>query len=178
MIDHEVLLEKLRRLRVATGWLESYLRGHVQRVQVNGTTSEPRSITMGTFQGSSLGPLLYNVMATDFSTYIPATIDGFRVTVTRYPYDTQIVLTRPRSRLADIQTSMSSLLDDMLTWFMQHGMKVNTQKTELLLIGGPRMLPKPDDATPVTVQFKGETVRESQSGHVLNLVVTFDRNLN
>ena len=40
------------------------------------------------------------------------------------------------------------------------------------------MLPKPDDATPVTVQFKGETVRESQSGHVLNLGVTFDRNLN
>ena len=62
VIDHEVLLEKLRRLQVATGWLESYLRGHVQQVHVNGTTSEPRSITVGTFQGSSLGPLLYNII--------------------------------------------------------------------------------------------------------------------
>ena len=178
VIDHEVLLGKLRQLQVATGWLESYLRGHVQQVQVNGTTSEPRSITVGTFQGTSLGPMLFNIMANDLTTYIPATINGFQVTTTRYADDTQIVLTGPRSRLADIQTSMSSLLDDTLTWFLQHGMQVNTKKTELLLIAGPRMLPDPLDITPVSVKFKGETIRESQSGHVRNLGVTFDRNLN
>ena len=178
VIDHEVLLGKLRQLQVATGWLESYLRGHVQQVQVNGTTSEPRSITVGTFQGTSLGPMLFNIMANDLTTYIPATINGFQVTTTRYADDTQIVLTGPRSRLADIQTSMSSLLDDTLTWFLQHGMQVNTKKTELLLIAGPRMLPDPLDITPVSVKFKGETIRESQSGHVRNLGVTFDSNLN
>ena len=163
-IDHEVLLGKLRQLQVATGWLESYLRGHVQ--QVNGTTSESRGITVGTFQGTSLGPMLFNIMANDLTTYIPAAINGFQLTTTRYADDTQIVLTGPRSRLADIQTSMSSLLDDTLTWFLQHGMQVNTKKTELLLIARPRMLPDPLDITPVSNKFKGKTIRESQSGHV------------
>ena len=175
-IDHEVLLGKLRQLQVATGWLESYLRGHVQ--QVNGTTSESRGITVGTFQGTSLGPMLFNIMANDLTTYIPAAINGFQLTTTRYADDTQIVLTGPRSRLADIQTSMSSLLDDTLTWFLQHGMQVNTKKTELLLIARPRMLPDPLDITPVSNKFKGKTIRESQSGHVRKLGLTFDRNLN
>ena len=178
VIDHNALLGKLRQLQVSTGWLESYLGGHVQRVRVNGTTSEPRDITVGTFQGSSLGPLLFNIMANDLSTYIPATIDGFRVTVTRYADDTQIVPTGPRNQLAEMQSSMSSVLDGMLTWFLQHGMKVNTKKTELLLIGGPRMLPKPEDVTPISVQFNGETIHESQSGYVRNLGVTMDKNLN
>ena len=178
VIDHNALLGKLRQLQVSTGWLESYLGGHVQRVRVNGTTSEPRDITVGTFQGSSLGPLLFNIMANDLSTYIPATIDGFRVTVTRYADDTQIVITGPRNRLAEMQCSMSSVLDGMLTWFLQHGMKVNTKKTELLLIGGPRVLPKPEDVTSISVQFNGETIHESQSGYVRNLGVTMDKNLN
>ena len=135
-------------------------------------------ITVGTFQGSSLGPLLFNIMANDLSTYIPATIDGFRVTVTRYADDTQIVLTGPKNRLAEMQSSMSSVLDDMLTWFLQHGTKVNTKKTELLLIGGPRMPYKPEDVTPISVLFNGETIHESQSGYVRNLGVTMDKNLN
>ena len=178
VIDHKMLLEKLRQLKVSTGCLESYLQGHVQRVRVNGTTSEPRDITIGTFQGSSLGPLLFNIMANDLSTYIPATIDSFRVTVARYADNTQIVLTGPKNRLTDMQSSMSSVLDDMLTWFLQHGMKVNTKKTELLLIGVPRTLPRPEDATPISVQFNGETVRESEKGSVRNLGVTIDKNLN
>ena len=122
-------------------------RGHpnVQRVQENGTTSEPRSIMVGTFQGISLGPMLFNIMANDLTAYIPATINDFQVNNTRYADDSQIVLTGPRSRLADIQTSMSSLLDDTLTWLLQHGMQVNTKKTELLLIAGPRLLPNPLD---------------------------------
>ena len=77
-----------------------------------------------------------------------------------------------------MQSSMSSVLDDMLTWFLQHGMKVNTKKTELLLIGGPRTLPKPEDATPISVQFNGETFRASEKGSVRNLGVTIDKNLN
>ena len=117
-------------------------------------------------------------MANDLSTYIPTVIDSFRVTVIRYADDTQIVLTGPKNRLAEMQSSMSSVLDDMLTWFMQHGMKVNTTKTELLLIGGPRMLPRPEDVTPISVQFKGETIQESQSGYVRNLGVIMDKNLN
>ena len=49
--------------------------------------------------------MLFNIMANDLTTYIQSTIDGFQVATTRYADDTQIVLTGPWSRLADIQTS-------------------------------------------------------------------------
>ena len=114
----------------------------------------------------------------DLLSYIPATIDGFRVTVTTYADDTQIVPTGPRNRLAEMQSSMSSVLDGILTWLLQHDLKVNMKKTELLLIGGPRVLPKSEDVTPISVQFNGETIHESQSGYVRNIRVTMDTNLN
>ena len=132
---------------------------------------------MGTFQGSSLGPLLFNIVANDLPTFIPATIDGFRVAVTRCTGDTQVVLTGPKSRLTEMQTAMSSVLDIMLAWFLQHGMKVNATKTELLLIGGARMLPSPENSTPVSVQFNGELIHESTTGSVRNLGIMMDNKL-
>ena len=68
VVDHSTLLMKLRLLNIVTGWLESYLEGHAQRVRVSETLSSPRVITIGTFQGSCLGPLLFNIASNDLKT--------------------------------------------------------------------------------------------------------------
>ena len=67
---------------------------------------------------------------------------------------------------------MESTLSSLATWFHAHGLKLNTSKTELLVLGtrqNTRSLP------PVSVRVGGETVHES---HVVrNLGVLFDRHL-
>ena len=57
VVDHDLLLSKLRLYNVNTRWFESYLSDHTQQVQYRGSDgqlvrSESFPITMGVYQGS------------------------------------------------------------------------------------------------------------------------------
>ena len=173
VIDHSNLLMKLQQLQISLGWFQSFLEGHTQRVRVGDSLSAPQSISIGTFQGSCLGPLLYNIASNDIACYIPKEINGFRVTLARYADDTQIAITGPRHRLTEMQRSLETVLDTMCTWFMQNGMLVNAAKTELILCGDRRQLGEIPDK-PV-IQFMSETLSCSET--VKNLGVIFDPQL-
>ena len=90
------------------------------------------------FQGSCLGPFLFNIASNDISCYVLSDINGFRVKVVRYADDTQIAITGPRNRLSEMCNSLESVLDTLGTWFMQNGMMANARKTELILCGDRR----------------------------------------
>ena len=67
---------------------------------------------------------------------------------------------------------MESTLSSLASWFHAHGLKLNSSKTEILLLGtrqNTRGLP------PVSVRVGGETIQESPC--VKNLGVLFDRHL-
>ena len=134
--------------------------------------SEPQNITIGTFQGSCLGPLLYNIFSNDISCFIPTNINGFRVTLVRYADDAQIAITGPRSGLAEMKQSLESVLDVACTWFLQHGMMVNAGKTEMLLCGDSRQLSQID---PPSIIFMDNVLQCSET--VRNLGVVMDPSL-
>ena len=170
VIDHSNLIEKLQQLQISTGWLQSYLGGHTQRVRVGDSLSAPLDISIGTFQGSCLGPLLFNIATNDIACHIPPVLDGFKVTFVRYADDTQIAVTGHRSKLLDMQTSLETVLDILCTYFMQNGMMVNASKTELILCGDRRQLGEVSE--PVTVRFMNQQLGCSTS--VKNLGVIMD----
>ena len=61
---HEGLLFKLRQNGVEEpllNLLTSYLANRKQRVVLNGTSSEWKSTSFGVLQGSTLGPLIFNL---------------------------------------------------------------------------------------------------------------------
>lgn len=63
-ISHKILLHKLQRIGIQGqlfNWLVSYLKNRSQRVDINGTLSDPAYIKYGVPQGSTLGPLLFNI---------------------------------------------------------------------------------------------------------------------
>ena len=67
---------------------------------------------------------------------------------------------------------MESTLSSLATWFHAHGLKLNTSKTELLVLGTRQ---NTHSLSPVSVRVGGESVHES---HVVrNLGVLFDRHL-
>ena len=173
VIDHETLLNKLELLQIAPGWFRSYLEGHTQRVRVGDSLSEPLPIEIGTFQGTILGSLLFNLLTNDISSYIPSVINGFRVSFVRYADDTQIALTGPKKRIDEMKNSFEGLLDTLATWFMQHGMKVNAQKTEIMLCGDRRQLSMISELP--EVYFMGERLEYSET--VRNLGVIMDPEL-
>ena len=173
VVDHAALLTSLQQLQISTGWIESYLTGHTQRVRLGDSLSDPRAIDVGTFQGSCLGPLLFNVISNNISCYIPSSSHGFRTFSVRYADDTQVAVTGPRSKLPELQLALEAVLDTLCTWFSQHGMMVNAGKTELLLCGDRRQIVQITDNP--QIQFMGETLHFSTS--VKNLGVIMDQEL-
>ena len=171
VVGHEALLTSLQQLQVAPGWFRSYLQNHTQQVKLSdGNLSSSRDITVGTFQGSSLGPLLFNVATNQLTAYIPSELNGFKVSITRFADDTQVAVTGPRHQLKRMEETMEELLDLMTSWFLQNRMKVNAQKTELIMFGSRQNLQHIKD--PPTVNFIGETIHPSST--VKNLGVIMD----
>ena len=173
VIDHANLLAKLQQHQVSPGWFKSYLGGHTQRVRVGDALSAPLNISIGTFQGTCLGALLFNITSNDIACHVPTELNGFRITFVRYADDTQIAITGPRARILDMKTSLESILNVLQTWFMQNGMLINASKTEILLCGDRRQL----TAISVipTIRFMNQELQCSSS--VKNLGVIMDQTL-
>ena len=128
--------------------------------------SKPLPNTMGVFQGSSSGPLLFTIFANDLSLHAPDTH------VTQYADDTQVFISDVKRNLPSLILRMESTLTSLASWFHAHGLKLNTSKTEILLLGTRQ---NTRDLSPVSVWVGGETIRENRC--VKNLGVLFDRHL-
>ena len=106
VVDHELLLNKLKMLQISTEWFRSYLSGHTKNVRVGENVPCSLPISIGTFQGTCLGPLLFNIATNDFNCCIPKEIHGFRITTIRYADDSQIAITGLRNSMSEMRIAL------------------------------------------------------------------------
>ena len=173
VIPHDRLLVKLEQYGVDTRWFTSYLDDHYQQVVIRSpdgrsTLSQPLANTIGTYQGSALGPLLFSVYANDMPLFQPDD-DSHATCLVQYCDDTQLaVLGSPRDAgalVACMEHNLAALGD----WLRKNGLKVNADKTQLMVVGtrqNVRQLPA------ISVQFMNATMVPSPTAK--NLGVTFD----
>ena len=171
VIDHTKLLSTLQAYSIDPSWFSSYLRGHTQSVctadgRGNRHLSRPLPNSIGVFQGSSLGPLLFLIFANDLPLFASDAL------VVQYADDTQILISGKKDSLPQIIATMEQTLASLDIWFHSHGLKVNTGKTELLVCGSRQNCRNLD---PITVRFREDAVCESPT--VRNLGVVFDKHL-
>ena len=171
VIPHSQLLSKLQIHGIDPAWFSSYLTGHTQSVCISSSSghrilSKPLPNSMGVFQGSSLGPLLFTIFANGLSLHAP---DAH---VTQYADDTQVLISDVKQNLPGLILRMESSLSSLAAWFHAHGLKLNTSKTEILLLGTRQ---NTRGLSPVSVRVGGGTIQESRC--VKNLGVLFDRHL-
>ena len=139
-LSHELLIAKLE----AYGFNEkslkliyNYLSNRKQRVKINDSYSSWREILYGVPQGSILGPLLFNIFICDMFYFLE------NYELANYADDSTPYSAKRNHKLVieELETSSSILFK----WLQTNYMKVNTDKSHLLLSGNVSLTSNTDN---------------------------------
>ena len=170
-IDHDVFFQRLSSRMGVQGtvldWFKSYLKDRYQSVHVSGATSLPRHLTFGFPQGSHIGPQGFSY----YTDEIPEIASKHGVSAHLYADDTQLYLpfslTPEGAERAVIK--IEDCIDDVRKWMSVNKLKLNEDKTELLVILPTRQAHK---CSITSITIGGCEVQTTDSAR--NLGVIFD----
>lgn len=112
--------------------IKSYLSGRVQRVVIDGISSEAEPVQAGVPQGSILGPLLFLVYINDLPDCVTCNINLFA---------DDSVLWTPVTNPVLASNALNRDLENVHRWACKWHMLLNPDKTEVLTISSKRQLP-------------------------------------
>ena len=129
-VFHNLMLAKLKAYGFSEAGIElmkAYLHDRRQRVKVNGTYSNWRTVRTGVPQGSLLGPLLFNVFINDINFFIDnVSLRLCADDTTEYFADQSPMV---------LEFTINSELDTISNWFTSNYLTVNQAKTQAMTIG-------------------------------------------
>ena len=144
-IDHSVLLNRLEHAYglkdVALAWMESYLTNRTQSVIINGVTSSPKTLVYGFPQGSVLGPKNFK----RYSKPIGIIARKHGLSFHLYADDTQLYVTfSPKDQHDQLQAikTLQNCITDIKDWMTTNFLKLNSDKTEIIVISKKNALPQ------------------------------------
>jgi hypothetical protein len=176
-VDYNILSQMFQHKFDITGsvadWFSSYLTCRKQCVVIEDATSQEFDLHCGVPQGSCAGPVT-------FLSYISPLYDVIsrhNVDVGGYADDNQLYSSfKPGSDVQPEEAAVSQMnqcIQEVRTWMLQHKLKINDAKTELIIIGGPRQLQKVQN---FNITVGTSTIHPVDK--VRNLGMIFDKHLN
>ena len=141
-IDHDILLHTLETHMMVSGqalqWFRSYLSDRTQSVCVQGAFSEKKSLNCGVPQGSVFGPILFSSYIQPLGKIISNTTLSYML----YADDSQLYISfKPNdpTSLCNVITAITSCVAHIRDWMSRHFLKLNDDKTEILVITTPAL---------------------------------------
>ena len=134
-VKHSTLLKRFEK-RFGIGedvqkWLNSYFLERSQCVRIGNTMSKPVPLTSGVPQGSILGPKAYP----SYVSPIFSIAKKYGISAHMYADDTQLYLEFSPAEYSSAKAKMENCIAEIRQWISANSLKLNDDKTELLIIG-------------------------------------------
>ena len=137
-LDHSYFLEMLKRIECSdncVNWFNSYLVGRTQSVRMGGLNSGTRKLSIGTPQGSVLGPFIF-ILYLNFVLRAIERDVGCRPVV--YADDTTLLFRVSVSDgIIDALENVEGGIEKAISHFNRFGLVVNSAKTTIVLFHNP-----------------------------------------
>ena len=142
-VDHQTLLHRLLHrfdiVDCALEWFRSYLSDRYQTVKVNGGVSSSRELHYGVRQGSIHGPIVFLL----YTSPLDDIMRHHKVNFHLYADDTQLYLTFKSSTADLAKLAIEDCLRDIDAWMTANMLKMNRDKTELVVLNASLHPPPP-----------------------------------
>lgn len=164
-IDPDFVSLKISRLGIRgplNQWITSFLTNRRFRIKVDGTFSETFDSTIGTPQGSVLGPLIFLLFINDLPDYIQ------HGTVLMYADDTSIIIT-DKYRV-NVQEKVNLTLLEFSKWCSSNNLIINYNKTKCIEFRNKRR-----KAINLQIKFNNVVIELSKEAKLLGMI--FDTHL-
>ena len=133
-VNHSLLLSRLKNSFGITGtvlqWFHSYLSGRSQFIGINDTKSSVRDLTVGVQQGSVLGPILYLL----YTAPLAEIVRSHGLDYHFYADDTQLYISFKDCDVDVARLRVANSVADICHWMDVNELKLNHDKTEIMLI--------------------------------------------
>ena len=137
-IDHRILVHRLHTdfgfTDTVLQWFSSYLNDRTHYVSLSNHCSAFTHVHSGVPQGSVLGPILFIMYFKPLS----AIIDSHSIIHHSSTDDLQLQMSAPPDRISELLHSMQSCIGDVKAWATVNMLKLNDNKTELMLVTSKR----------------------------------------
>ena len=167
--NHRLILAKLKAAGFqdeALSWILSYLLERKQKVVTNLGESRWIDIKNGVPQGSILGPLLFLVLVSDL--YKSISNGQYHM----YADDTQLYYNCSVNQIVSVISKINSDLENVQLFSDNNCLKLNTGKSNFIIIGSRANLNKLKDKNLPPIVLNNEIIERKY--HVKNLGVIFD----
>ena len=172
-IDHPILVHRLQTdfgfTDTVLQWFSSYLTDRTHYVSLSNHCSAFAPVHSGVHQGSVLGPILFTMYMKSLS----AIIDSHSIIHHSFVDGLQLQMSAPPDRISELLHSMQSCISDVKARATANMLKLNDNKTELMLVTSRRTKHLHNLPTSITIGKAQVPIKQS----VKNLGFTLDCHL-